>query len=290
MITPRVFACVFVLSAVAALASEPVLKWETKGFEAPESVVFDAAKTVYYVSNMGTYGAGEKPHDGFVSRVGEDGTLIEAHWVGGLDNPKGLALSNGHLFVGDDVYLTEIDVAAGKIVGQYKPEDGPGDFNDCTADAEGNVYVCSGRLGTVFRLHAGKFEPWVKLDTKATGGINGLRAEGERLLLGGWSLGRADGTEEVGHLSSIDYRSKTVARIGTTPICHIDGLEPDGRDGYVISDWLTGEVFHVTAKGEKTLLLKLGQGAADMLYRQDVHLLLVPLMKEHCLRAYAWKL
>lgn len=289
MITPRSLLVLLLFgAAVTARADEPVLRWEARGLHSPESVVFDGARHVYYVSNMGTYGAGETLHDGFIAKVSEDGKLLEAHWVDGLDNPKGLALVGNRLYVGDDVYLSEIDVDAGKIVGRHKPADGAGDFNDCTADASGNVYVCSGRLSTVFRLHAGRFEPWVKLDPAVTGGINGLKAERNRLLLGGWSLGRPDGSEEVGHLSTVDYATRVVGRIGTEPVCHIDGLEPDGRDGYVVSDWLTGEIFHVSAAGRKQLVFKLHQGTADILYRPEQRLLLVPLMKDNCLRAYGW--
>lgn len=268
----------------------PLLQWTTEGLVGPESAVYDATRNEIYVSNMGTYGKDAVAKDGFIARLSSDGKILQQHWVNGLENPKGLALSNGHLFVGDDVYLTEIDVASGKIVAQFKPEGSDGDFNDCTADPAGNVYVCSGKLHTVFRLHQGKFEAWVVLDPAVTGGINGLRAEKDRLLLGGWSRRTNDGKEELGHLSTIDYRNKKVGRVGTKPICHIDGLEPDGGDGYVVSDWLTGEVFHITADGEKKLLLELPQGAADLTHRIESHQLLIPLMKDNQLRAYSWRL
>src|SRR5262245_60480531 len=105
---------VLLVAAVAAVgsihASAPELVWETPGFIGPESVVYDAARREYYVSNMGTHGSGQTPGDGFISRVGADGKLLELKWVTGFDNPKGLALANGHLFVGDDNDLVEIDV------------------------------------------------------------------------------------------------------------------------------------------------------------------------------------
>jgi hypothetical protein len=279
-----------VLSAltVTVRAASPELQWETKGFEGPESVVFDAARQQYYVSNMGSYGDGAKSGDGFIARMSADGKLLQQKWATGLENPKGLAVVGDSLFVGDDEFLTQIDIASGKISAQYKPADGPGVFNDCTADSEGNVYVCSGRLDTVFRLHNGRFEPWAKLDPAVTGSINGLRADKGRLLLGGWSVRGADGKEQVGHISTITYEDKKVSRLGTTPICHIDGLEPDGQGGFTATDWLTGEVFHISAAGEPRLLMTLTMGSADHTYRADTKQLVIPLMKDNVVRAYRW--
>jgi hypothetical protein len=275
-------------SAVFVRAAAPELLWEAPGFVAPESVVYDAARHELYVSNMGAHDKAALPGDGFISRTKEDGKMLQQKWITGLDNPKGLALANGHLYVGDDNDLVEIDISAGKILARYVPEDGPGDFNDCTADPDGNVYVCSGRLLTVFRLHRGKFEPWVKLDRAVTGGINGLRAEKDRLLLGGWSIRDANGNEQVGHISTISYRDKTVGRIGTQPICHIDGLEPDGSGGYTVTDWLTGDVLHVSSDGKSERIMKLVQGSADHTYILASQEMIVPLMNDNVLRAYHW--
>lgn len=284
----RLLALCVAFTAARAFAQAPQLVWETGGFMGPESVVFDAAHQQFYVSNMGTFGNGATPHDGFISRVGADGKILELKWVTGLDDPKGLALANGKLYVGDDPGLAEIDIAAGKLVTWHKPDDGKGDFNDCTADAAGNVYVCSGRLGTVFRLHDGKFGPWYKLDKAKTGGLNGLKAEKDRLLLGGWSLRGADGKEQLGHISTVAYADQALGRLGDQPVCHIDGLEPDGQGGYTVTDWLLGDVLYVTADGKTTPLLQLGKGTADHTYLADQHLLIIPQMLESKLRAFRW--
>lgn len=285
----HLFACsTLFVGAVCAFAQTPQLLWETDGFVGPESVVFDAARDEFYVSNMGTHGKGATPGDGFISRVSADGKILELKWVTGFDNPKGLALANGRLYVGDDKDLVEIDVAGGKVANRYAPADGPGSFNDCTADAAGNVYVFSGRLHTVFRLSGGRFGPWATPDKALTGGINGLRAEQDRLLLGGWSLRGADGQEQLGHLSTVSYADQSLGRLGNQPVCHIDGIEPDGRGAYTVTDWLTGDVLHVTADGTFTRLMSLGRGTADHTYLIEKKLLIIPQMMEHKLRAFRW--
>lgn len=277
-----------VATAPLAFAQAPELVWETPGFIGPESVVFDAARHEFYVSNMGTHGGGATPGDGFISRVSADGKILELKWVTGFDNPKGLALTNGRLYVGDDKDLVEIDVAAAKVTNRYAPADGPGSFNDCTADAAGNVYVCSGRLGTVFRLSGGQFAPWYTLDKAKTGSLNGLKAEKDRLLLGGWSLRGPDGKEQLGHISTVAFSDQALGRIGSQPVCHVDGIEPDGQGGYTVTDWLTGDVLHVTADGQTTPLLALGRGTADHAYLIGEKLLIIPQMMEHKLRAFRW--
>ena len=148
--------------------------------------------------------------------------------------------------------------------------------------------MCSGRLGTIFRLSAGRFEPWFKLDRSKTGSLNGLKAEKDRLLLGGWSVRGADGKEQLGHISFVTYADQTFGRIGDQPVCHVDGLEPDGQGGYTVTDWLTGDVLAVTADGKTASLLSLGRGTADHTYLAEKKLLIIPQMLEHKLRAFHW--
>ncbi len=281
--------CAASLTSVLGSAKSPELIWETDGFISPESAIYDEGRNVLYVSNLGTRGKEAVPGDGFVSRVSLTGELLELKWVTGMENPKGVTLANGKLYVGDDVALFEIDLDSGKIVGRYVPEDGlPGQFNDVTADPDGNVYVCSGRLHTIFRLHHGQFASWLKLDRSVTGGLNGLRAEKDRLLLGGWTVKNAAGEDQLGHLSTVSFADKSVGRIGTQPISHIDGIESDGQSGYTVTDWVTGDVNHVTADGVPTLLMNLGQGTADHEYLADRQMLIMPSMLDGKVRAFKW--
>lgn len=284
-----------VLLAIASVAAQaqaaqptPELLWETSGFSAPESIVLDTQRGQYYVSNMATRGEGATPGDGFISRVAPDGTIIELKWITGLENPKGLSLANGRLYVGDDDALLEIDLDAGAVIARHAPEDGgPGQFNDSTADAAGNVYVFSSRLDTIYRLSGGTFAPWVKVDTQVTGKFNGLRADGERLLAGSWRVPAPDG-EQPGHLTTFDLADGRMDRIGSAPIGHIDGIEPDGQGGWIITDFTPGRLLHVTPDGEVATLLTLSIGTADIHYRPDQQLLLLPRLRDDMLQAWRW--
>src|SRR6185437_16746100 len=53
---------------------------ETKGFDSPESAVYDSAQDVWYVSNI-VGGATDKDHNGFISRLKADGTIDSLHFI-----------------------------------------------------------------------------------------------------------------------------------------------------------------------------------------------------------------
>ena len=79
-----------------------------------------------------------------------------------------------------------------------------------------------------------------------------------------------------------------MSQLGDQRIGNIDGIEPDGRGGYTVTDWATGDVLHVSADGMPTRLLTLRQGAADHHYVVDQRLLVIPLVLDNAVRAYRW--
>jgi hypothetical protein len=68
------------------------------GFSTPESVVHDTIQDVYFVSNIGPGNPGALDHNGFISRVNPNGTIIQLAWITGLNGPKGLWLFRGNSF------------------------------------------------------------------------------------------------------------------------------------------------------------------------------------------------
>src|SRR5687767_9723717 len=78
-----------------------VKKWETDAtLLTPESVLYDKANNVLYVSNINGQ-AGDKDGNGSIGRVSVTGKVEQAEWVKGLDAPKGLGLYKGMLYVAD---------------------------------------------------------------------------------------------------------------------------------------------------------------------------------------------
>jgi sugar lactone lactonase YvrE len=104
---------VAVAAALAACRSAPKAPTRVatvEGFQTPESVLYDSALDVYFVSNING-NPSMKDNNGFISRVKPDGSIETLKVVEGgkngvtLNAPKGLALR------GDTIWVTDIDAA-----------------------------------------------------------------------------------------------------------------------------------------------------------------------------------
>ncbi len=260
----------------------PPALWETKGLEAPESALPDAAARVVYVSNVnGT--PTDKDGNGYISKVGFDGKVIEQKWATGMDAPKGLALAQGKLYASDIDKLAEIDPASGKVVNKYEAP-GAGFLNDVAADAAGNVYVSDMATNTIWRLSGGKFEVWLKSD--ALEHPNGLLVEGDKLIVASWGP-MTDMTTIAGRLLAVSLADKSVKPVGSgKPVGHLDGIEPLSATSYIVTDWVAGKVFEIARSGEARALMTLTQGTADLAFDPATRIAYIPRMKDGLLAAY----
>jgi hypothetical protein len=66
----------------------------------------------------------------------------------------------------------------------------------------------------------------------------------------------------------------------------IDGIESDGRNGYIVTDIRSSKVLHVSASGEVRDLLQLAGGAADLAVVPARRLAIVPHLNENRVAAY----
>lgn len=257
--------------------------WSLSGFQDPESVVFEPREKVLYVSNMNG-AADAKDGNGFVSKVSTDGRMLEKDWLTGLNAPKGLTIANRKLFATDIDELVEISFSS-RDVKKY-PAAGAKFLNDVTSDEYGRIYVSDMLTDAIYRLAAGKFSLWVRDPMLAS--PNGVLAEKNRLVVGSWGV-MTNGfeTKVPGHLVTVSYNKGVVAPLGDgTPIGNIDGVEPDGKGRYFVTDWMAGKLLLVSPTGEAVPVKDLGQGSADLTFIEDDRILIVPLMKEGRLVAY----
>ena len=112
----------------------------------PESVRFDAADDVFFVSSInGSPGA--KDNNGFISRVRAEGGEIDslmfiAGGRGGvtLNAPKGLAITGDTLWVTDIDVVRAFDKRTGRPIASY-PVRGAVFLNDIAAGPDGALYI-----------------------------------------------------------------------------------------------------------------------------------------------------
>lgn len=117
------------------------------GFNTPESVLNDAARDQYLVSNING-NPGDKDNNGFIARLKTDGSVDSMHFIQGgkngvtLNAPKGMAIAGDSLWVADIDALRVFDVTTGKplrtvdLSGQHAVF-----LNDVTRGPDGSIYV-----------------------------------------------------------------------------------------------------------------------------------------------------
>jgi len=244
-------------------------EWSTKsGLALPEAVVYDPKRNVCYVSNY--FNEGQE----FISRVSPAGEVIEREWIKGLRMPTGMFLKGNILYAVDRSGLNLIDIRRGAVT-KTIPLPGLRMANDAAMDREGNLFLSDTPAGIVYRSAEDKFEPWLEDLVRP----NALLCEKSRLLVG-----------QNEKLVAVDLESRTVQVLARFEQgSNIDGIEPDGSGGYLVGDH-NGKLFHLTARGDRRLLLDTsnpGEKIADFAYIPKLKLLLIPTFDGNSLAAYS---
>jgi len=245
-------------------------------FEQPESVVLNADKQSFFVSNVNGY-PDKVDGNGYISQMSLTGEVIEQHWLDGLDAPKGMAVVGNNLYVADIKQLVVIDIAKKEISQRYLAPYAKF-LNDVAVDSDGNVYVSDMMTNTIHRLVKGSFTVWLRNEQLEA--PNGLLVEDKQLIVASWGH-MIDGfvTAVPGHLKTIDIKTKKITSLGDqTPVGNLDGIEADGQGNYYVTDWMNGRLIHIQASGISKTLLKLAQGAADHTVMLDQGLVIIPMM------------
>jgi sugar lactone lactonase YvrE len=122
------------------------------GFSTPESAVWDAEQSVWFVSNIGGSPAG-KDGDGFISRLRADGGIDSLRFIAGgrggavLNAPKGMALSGSALWVSDIDVLRSFDRKTGAPLTSVEFGSDATFLNDVAIGPNGTIYVTDSGLG-----------------------------------------------------------------------------------------------------------------------------------------------
>ena len=259
-------------AAIAQSSPKATHLWDTpEGLITPESVHYDSVRNVIYVANINGKPT-EKDGNGFISKLTPDGRIETLQWVSGLNAPKGMGIVDGRLFVTDIDQVVAIDIDGGRIARRYPVKDAVF-LNDIAIAPDKSVYISDMSTRKIHRIRGDSLETWLEMDAPSP---NGLFVEGGYLLVG-----------TQGNL----YRVSLVEKTGVKYIegtGSIDGLAPDGRGGYVISDW-SGLTQIIYPDKVAVVLLDTGAdgiNAADIDYIPSMRLLLIPTFFDNRVRAY----
>jgi hypothetical protein len=274
----KYFATMILLFAISAFVSaqhQLVKLWETDTLmKVPESVLYDAAGKVLYVSNIDGKEPWGKDGKGSIGKVGLDGKIIAVDWVSGLDAPKGLGLYKDKLYAADLNTVVVIDVKKAAIIEKITVEGAEG-LNDITIDKNGVVYVSDSRTKKVFRIENGK----AALYLENLQGPNGLLADGDNFFV----LDNG-GLYQVG-------KDKTLTKITDGMDGGTDGVEHVTGNDYVVSCW-AGSIWYVKGDGTKEHLLDTREqksNTADIGYDAKKRIVYVPTFWKNSVVAYELK-
>jgi len=261
--------------SVAAGAQSLALKWKTDTvFRTPESVYYDAKANMLYVSNIDGPSSA-KDGKGFIAQVTPDGKVKNMNWITGLDAPKGLGVFKNTLYIADLTRVVSVDIATGKKQQTWEVA-GAGFLNDITIDAKGNVYISDSDKGRIHRIAGGKLELYFEsADLKR---VNGL------LALKDGSLYVVDAGTGINYKLSADKKLVKYAETSQSA----DGIEPVGKDEYLVSSW-NGEVFYVDAAGKSKKLIDTRaqkMNSADIGYDPKTKTVFVPTFLANSVYAY----
>lgn len=224
--------------ADSAKTPELVLKWESdSSLKVPESVLFDKAAQVLYVSNIDGTNPWEADGKGSIGKVGLDGKVIAAEWVSGLHGPKGMGMFNGKLYVADLGNIVVIDIAAGKIEKSI-PIEGATGLNDISIDPSGVIYVTEYLAKKLYKVENEKAELIAENLTQPNGV---LFHNNELFLLDGTGMFKVN-------------TDKSLTKIADGMEGGLDGIENIEGNNFIISCW-EGALWHVNTDGTKHLLM-----------------------------------
>ncbi len=279
-----------------AESDRPVLLWSTPGFSAPESVVYDRRTKEYYVSNV-VGSAGEKDGKGWISKLDSRGKMKALKWADGsratgmdlkrnLDAPKGLGLRDGILWVTDIDSVSAFQTKTGKKTVEIKIPDAKF-LNDLTFGEKGEVLVSDMLAGRIYSI---KKSPSFEIfhEGRDIENPNGLTVASGTLLIAGWGndIRKDFSTPVPGRVLSMNLETKAVTPWSTLPMGNLDGIEFDGPDVAIVSDWMAGKVYSLKKGGKCTLLLEGFHGSADLTFIPETRTLVIPVMNEDRVVAY----
>jgi len=259
--------------------------WQLNNFDQPESVVSDASGQHLYVSNINGQPT-QLNGKGYISKLSINGKVLQQHWLKGMDAPKGMAIKGDTLYVADMQQVHVVSLSKGEIITRFTAPKAKM-LNDITIGDDGSVYISDLLGGGIYRIKHHTMAMW--FNPTQLPHPNGLLWQDGSLLVASWGLGmKGDFTTQTpGSIYKINMAT-TASNPSLEPLAaakqmgNLDGLTQANGSLYV-SDWISGDLFKVTAqKSEK--LLTLNPGLADISSRNG--LLFAPLMMDGVVRAW----
>jgi sugar lactone lactonase YvrE len=231
------------------------------GFQTPESVVHDPIADVYLVSNIGTGSPAALDHNGFISRVSPEGSILQLKWIQDgvngavLNGPKGLWLFDDALYVSDIDTLRIFDRFSGAprrnipIPNPFAPS--ALFLNDVTVSQDGTAYLTDNVHSGLFKVDPAGVASVVAVGAQL-GSPNGVLANGANISWVTWIGHQVLRTNPSGKIfTDATLPTVDVSQLGLPPgTLLMDGYARLPDDSLLVSSWVTGAVYRISPSGK----------------------------------------
>jgi sugar lactone lactonase YvrE len=254
-------------------------------FQTPESVLYDPAEDIFFVSNIN--GAPlEKDGNGFISRLQASNGQGTDKWIESgvngvtLNGPKGLTIRGDELWVTDIDTVRRFDLKTGAPKGEI-PIPGSTFLNDLSTADDGTVYL------TDSGLQAGEngFEP------SGTDAVYAIKADNKPVeIASGDELGHPNGVLAVnGEIWVVTFGTNELYRlvdgkktdVSKLPAGSLDGLRRLADGDFLVSSWASKSVYRGPAGGPFRAIVENVTSPADIGVDTKRNLLLIPSFQEN---------
>lgn len=239
-----------------------------------ESVIYDEARSVFYVSCINGVSPWVHDGDGFIAKMDMDGKILERKWIEGISGPKGMGIDGDFLYLTDINQVVKIDIPKGEIVERI-PIEGAVNVNDLTVAHDGDVFVSDSKISAIYKITGGKVTQM--LHDTTLHGINGLYMKDDTLFFA---------TYNDGMVYRIQHGDLTPRELVSLPSGG-DGVELY-KDGFIISSW-EGRLYQVNKDWTFIELMNTTDqkiNSADIEVIEEKNLLLIPTFFDNRVVAY----
>lgn len=249
-------------------------------FQTPECVLYVGASDVYLVSNING-GEVDPDNNGFISRVGPDGLVVDAKWIMGgvngvfLNAPKGMTVTGDTLYVADIDMVRLFNLTTGLPLGSWAVP-GATFLNDMASAPNGTVYVTDSGLTATFGASGTdalyRFSPGgeaiVVIKDPALGHPNGIVVAPDGVVVV---------TFGSGEVFRVDPATGARTDLPKPPTGQLDGIVRLADGTFLVSSWEGSIVYRLDGAGSYTTVVDGMTSPADIGYDSRREYLLIPL-------------
>jgi hypothetical protein len=252
----------------------------SRPFDAPDQCVWHAPSRTWFVSNLGGGISLAKDGYGWLTRLDENGKVIDPFWIGLAERmhaPSGMVATDRYLYVCDREGVHEIDIAGRKISNFFPIPQGQF-INDITMADNGDLYVSDFFANRIYRLPRESRVAEVWLETNRLEAPDGLYMDAGKLIVASWGVLSEPGTfntSKKGDLLKIDLKTKKIEML-SREVGNLEGITM-AEDFYYVTDWAAGKLLKIHAEtGKVTELLTGLRNPTDPDYAPELGVVAFP--------------